>query len=64
MTIPEIDFLENTVKRNVYSYRKNPTWIKAFELYNDNNERKLGMSCRPCYMKVLKFVKTLPITPE
>lgn len=53
-TQEEIKELEKT-----YFIGKTELWIKAFEAYNaDPNNIKLGMGCRPCYMKVLKYIKS------
>lgn len=31
-------------------------WFRAFDFYNKNNEAKLGMSCAPCYFKVIGYI--------
>jgi hypothetical protein len=33
-------------------------WQMLFRYYNENNANHLGMSCMPCYSKVLLFVTT------
>lgn len=54
MTNEEVNFMKSTVM-SVFRNRSNPTWIKAFEEYNLENYKKLGMGCAPCYGKVLRF---------
>lgn len=33
-------------------------WKVLFKYYNENNPKHLGMSCMPCYLKVLAFIKS------
>lgn len=56
MTPEEIQHLKDTIKdASRYANRHDPIWIKAFEEYNEANRlTHLGMSCSPCYGKVLK----------
>ena len=55
MTTGEIVHLEQTVGQRL---RHDPTWIKAFQFYNKAN-KPLTMGCRPCYGKVLHFIKNI-----
>lgn len=32
-------------------------WKLLFDYYNERNEKKLSMSCVPCYIKVRNFIK-------
>lgn len=40
---------------------KDPTWLKAFGIYNSDhpNERPLEMNCVPCYVKVWRYLKSI-----
>jgi len=51
------------MKKHGYQYLKfgsrgvgKTIWSLAFEYYNANHEVKIGMSCAPCYVKVLNFI--------
>lgn len=59
MTEKDIKLLESTVNDG-YRNANDPLWVEAFDTYNKAhpNQRPLGMACRPCYMKVLNFMKT------
>lgn len=52
----DLQHLKNTIQR-AWGNRKDPIWIQAFKEYNDDeaNTQKLGMRCRPCYIKVIQF---------
>lgn len=36
----------------------NQQWQILFDFYNEHHEVKLRTGCRPCYMKVMGFVKS------
>ena len=56
----ELHALEKTI---VFAGRKelinDPVWRKAFDIYNYNNESKISMERKVCYMKVLLYFKTV-----
>ena len=56
--IPPIDltYLRSTLYRG-YANKDDSRWIFAFDNYNANNPRPLGMDCAPCYVKVIKFLQ-------
>jgi hypothetical protein len=39
-------------------YSNSEDWKVLFKFYNENNAKHLGMSCFPCFTKVLAFVKS------
>jgi hypothetical protein len=43
-----------SVLQSKYSHSED--WKVLFKFYNDNNTKHLGMSCFPCFTKVLAFV--------
>jgi hypothetical protein len=51
--ITELKLMKNI---NHFSKTRSYVWVKAFDYYNKNNVRKLGMGCAPCYYKVLKYI--------
>lgn len=57
MTHDEIKHLEETVSGNIARNMIDTLWHKAFVFYNQNNEKKLRFTCRPCYQKVLDYCK-------
>jgi len=54
----ELHALEKTIEVSPIKLHTDPVWRKAFEIYNEQNDKKLSMSCRPCYMKVYKYFKS------
>jgi len=45
-------------KRIINRYSKDPLWVKAFEMFNSTNQRKLQMTCPSCYDKVKQWLKS------
>lgn len=41
----------------VDSFRNDPLWKQAFDLYTSKKREKLSMSCSLCYRKVLEWLK-------
>lgn len=52
-TMIDIEHLKKTVGSRMNNHDK--MWKEAFRQYNEANEKKLGMGCRPCFFKVLQF---------
>lgn len=52
----EIDLIQMDASLGSYNIN-NPIWKRAFTFYNENNEVPLQMTCRPCYRKVLEYIK-------
>lgn len=52
----EIQALYESVK-DLPHMRPTEKWGKAFAFYNANHEIKIGMACRPCYAKVLRYLQ-------
>jgi hypothetical protein len=55
----EYEFLSDNLPSGFdFKHLKNDLiWQKAFAFYNVHNRPPLHMGCRPCYYKVLMFVK-------
>lgn len=50
----ELNHLGSTL-RNV-GKKSDHVWIKAFNQYNSNHEKRLSMNCVPCYYKVHDYI--------
>lgn len=58
MTREELHIMGRSLYRPFHlSDEEKIIWETAFEIYNQNNEKKLEMNCAPCYMKVLMFIR-------
>ena len=42
---------------NVKNTNPSQDWSVLFAAYNEENEHRLGMSCKICYFKVLSFIQ-------
>lgn len=53
----EVHFTEEEIEQLKKNKADKELWIRAFNYYNsDPKNRKLSMYCRPCYIKVLKYI--------
>jgi hypothetical protein len=56
-----MEFTQEEIKELEKNYfiGKSELWVRAFKYFNsDPNNIKVGMGCRPCYIKVLKYIKS------
>ena len=59
-THQEIKEMErDVIKGNLRELARKNLWIRAFTVYNSLNYERLGLKCKPCYGKVLTFIKKL-----
>lgn len=57
MEITEIEHMRETGPGSLIANMKDPIWQKAFEEYNKVHEKKLQVTCRPCYLTVYLYFK-------
>lgn len=49
---------ELTANGNVGTFRRTPSWEKAFNFYNLTNHPKLQPNCTTCFRKVLGWLRS------
>ncbi len=48
---------ELTANGQISVFRRSPSWEKAFELYNKQNNTRRNLNCGSCFRDVLAWLK-------
>ena len=53
----DVDHMRDTGPGSLVANIGDPIWQEAFLKYNEVHEKKLQITCRPCYLKVYLYFK-------